>query len=69
MRMRAKPPLPPQAIFDEITEAALDSFPASDPPGWNGLKIGPPVTHAQQKDQSPEETDTEAAHRNEDAAS
>jgi hypothetical protein len=69
MQPRSEPPQRPKPILDEITEAALDSFPASDPPGWNGLKIGPPVTHAQQKDESPEAMDIEVRHRNEDAAS
>jgi hypothetical protein len=27
---------------DEIDEASRDSFPAGDPPGWNGLPIGSP---------------------------
>jgi hypothetical protein len=69
MRMRSQPPQPPQPILDEITEAALDSFPASDPPGWNGLKIGPPSAHHQQHVESPDETDTELRDRSEDAPS
>jgi hypothetical protein len=27
---------------DEVQEASLDSFPASDPPSWMGMRVGGP---------------------------
>jgi len=27
---------------DEVDRASFDSFPASDPPPWNGLRLGSP---------------------------
>jgi len=31
---------------DEVHDAALESFPASDAPSWSALRIGPPAPHA-----------------------
>ena len=32
----------PHVKDDEVDDASFDSFLASDPPGWSGLRIGPP---------------------------
>jgi hypothetical protein len=38
-------PLEPvdEAQRDPVSEASIASFPASDPPAWNGMHIGPPA--------------------------
>lgn len=41
--VREPKPIVARAEPDEVTQAALDSFPASDPPSWPGLRLGPPA--------------------------
>lgn len=40
-------------VTDPVEEASLDSFPASDPPGWVSLHVGAPAVTPEQIDSDP----------------
>jgi hypothetical protein len=52
----------PDRLDDEVESASLDSFPASDPPKWSGLRLGPPM-HSEIAPDTAEQKDTVAARR------
>lgn len=52
---RKRPQLPE---IDEVTESSIDSFPASDPPAWSSMRVGPPRSLSKRA-KRPDSTDTD----------
>ena len=42
VRGRGDAPPSRDVVPDDVTESSAESFPASDPPSWTGIRAGPP---------------------------
>lgn len=48
----------PETPRDDVESASLDSFPASDPPKWSSLRLGPPTHSAAAAERGEEPSST-----------
>ena len=48
----------PETPRDDVESASLDSFPASDPPKWSSLRLGPPTHSAAASETAAEQSST-----------